>query len=241
MEQITVKTKQIVSEQVTLLSLDALKELGNTVALASALLFADFWKLGQQIVYRAYGSTDDHSAMFTEIVNALAPAMQDAMYRYLRRAGINASRPVVGSTKFVIGGVLDRGNQEAAMSYVRVYPPLALERKIVKAKVAKPLEGTAVERARTAAAKLIERTKTADPTGAAALNEMLQQHDSCVFDAGGNKILIDDDELGLIEQIINLRTDGQFFGFKTLDEVVALREYAKLTNPEVVVPALKAA
>lgn len=242
MEQVTVKTKQVVAEQVDLLSVDALKDLGAKVALASTMLFADFWKLGQQMVYRAYGSTDDHSEMFTAIINSLSPALQDALYRYLKRAGVNASRPAVGSKSFIVGGVLDRGNQEAALSYVRVYPPLALERKVVKAKAPKVLNGTAVERARTSVSKLIERVKRDDPEGAAALNEMLQQHDSCVFDAGGNKVLIDSDELGLIEAMINLRTEGNFFGFKTIDEVVALREYAKLTQPdETEIPALKAA
>lgn len=223
---INVKTTNFETHEVSVMDNDALQKFAADVAERSATVFADVWKLGQQVVFKAYGSTDNNSAMFTAILNSFrkSPRIQDALYDYWKRAGINASRPAPGSKSFLVGGVLDRAYQEKAFNYVLRMPPMPVERTSTKPKGVKTLKGTAVERARDAVASLVKRIKKDDPHGAAAINEMLQEHDSCLFDAGGAKHLLDSEEMTLISELLQMRINGEFRGFKTLADVKALKQ-----------------
>lgn len=222
---INVKTTNVEQREMSVMGNDALQQFAANVAERSGAVFTDIWKLGQQVVFKAYGSTDNNSEMFTAILNSFhkSPRIQDALYDYWKRAGINASRPAPGSKSFIVGGVIDRGYQEKAFNYVLRTPPMPVERTATKPKGVKALKGTAVERARDAVAGLVKRVKKDDPHGAAAINEMLQEHDSCLFDAGGAKHLLDSDEMKLIAEMLQMRINGEFRGFKTLADVQALK------------------
>lgn len=223
MDTVQVTHFQRVETTVSVMSSDELRGFAADVATRSATLFADLWKLGQQMVYKAYSSTDDLSEMFTEIVNGFhaSPRVQDSLCHYLKRAGINASRPAPGSTQFIVGRVLDRGYQQQAFDYVRRIPPMPVERKVVAPKGAKTLKGTAAERAADAIAKLVARVKKDDPLGAAAIHEMMTEHSSCYFDKEGNKQYITDEETDAINTLLILMVDGRFAGFRTKEEVAA--------------------
>ena len=87
-------------------------------------------------------------------------------------------------------------------------------------------KGTAVERARNAVASLVKRTAKDDPHGAAAINEMMQEHTCCLFDDKGEKMLLDVEEVALIRQMLRLRVEleiseitDRLHGFKTANDV----------------------
>jgi hypothetical protein len=67
-----------------------------------------------------------------------------------------------------------------------------------------------------------------DPDGAAALNEMLQQHDTCIFDEHGTKILISLDELDDFAMMRTLHVDGEWLGFRTPEDVANKLEFNRL-------------
>lgn len=217
---ISVKSTTVEQREMSVMDNDALQQFAADVAERSATVFADVWRLGQQVVFKAYSSTDNNGEMFAAILNSFhrSPRVQDALYDYWKRAGINASRPAPGSKSFIVGGVIDRGYQEKAFDYVLRNAPMPVERKAAKPQGIKTLKGTAVERARDAVAKLVSRVKKDDPHGAAAINEMMQEHTACLFDAGGNKHLLDKDELALIGEMLRLVVEGRFQGFKSLSD-----------------------
>jgi hypothetical protein len=219
--QFNVKTTTVEQREMTVMKNDALMAFAADLAERSGSVFADVWKLGQQIVFKSYSSTDDNREMFTAILNSLhkSPAIQNALCNYWQRAGLNVSTPAPGSKSFIVGGVLDRGYQEKAFSFVLRTPPMQVERKATPVRAPKQLKGTAVERARNAVASLIKRTAKDDPYGAAAINEMMQEHTCCLFDKDGEKLLLDVDEVTLIRELLTLRIEGRFKGFETVTEV----------------------
>jgi hypothetical protein len=221
--QFNVKTTSVEQHEAKILSNDALTEFAADLAARAGLVFADVWKLGQQVVFKSYSSTDDNREMFSAILNSLhkSPAVQNALCSYWQRAGINVSRPAAGSKSFIVGYVLDRGYQEKAFNYVLRTPPMQVERKATPVRAPKQLKGTAVERARDAVASLVKRTSKDDPYGAAAINEMMQEHTTCLFDGKGEKILLDLDEVNLIRELLTLRIEGKFKGFEIAKEVTA--------------------
>lgn len=245
MDALKVKVNVISKADVEVMELPALREFAGKIAQTLSAGFLDLWKLGQQMVFTAYGrcTSDDKvsevGGQLSDIINLFdgAPSVQEALYSYMKRAGINASRPAPGTKKFLIGGPLDRGYQDKAFDYVRRTPPVAIERKIATVKAPATLKGTAVERARTKASSIIKAMAKLDPDGAAALNEMLQQHDSCIFDAQGTKVLVDKEELTIFAEVLTKRTEGEWLGFRSMEDVAAKIELSKMK--EVQLAALK--
>jgi len=226
--QFDVKTTTVEQREMAVMKNDALVAFAASLAERSGLVFADVWKLGQQVVFKSYSSTDDNRKMFTDILNSFHKArpIQDALCNYWQRAGINVSTPAPGSKLFIVGSVLDRGYQEKAFNYVLRTPPIQFERKATPIRAPKQLKGTAVERARNAVASLVKRTAKDDPHGAAAINEMMQEHTCCLFDDKGEKMLLDVEEVALIRQMLRLRVEleiseitDRLHGFKTANDV----------------------
>ena len=217
--QFNVKTTTVEQREMTVMKNDALVAFAADLASRAGFVFADVWKLGQQVVFKSYSSTDDNREMFTAILNSLPPPIQNALCNYWQRAGLNVSTPAPGSKSFIVGGVLDRGRQEWAFNYVLRTPPMQVERKATPVRAPKQLKGTAVERARNAVASLVKRTAKDDPYGAAAINEMMQEHTCCLFDKDGEKLLLDVDEVTLIRELLTLRIEGRFKGFETVKEI----------------------
>lgn len=160
--------------------------------------------VGEYSVKAAYSNGDTEPAQY--LMDNLPQYLRAPMARWLKRAGIETIPPAVDQKNYIVQGVLDQKRQAKAFEFVKTTPVLEVEAVEKKEKKPRELKGTADERAAKAAADFLTRLKERDAEAAYLLNDRFAALNmSCLFDAHGNKITLDDNELELIFNLLDQR------------------------------------
>jgi hypothetical protein len=163
-------------------------------------------ELGIVAVQKAYGGDNVSFAQY--LLDNTPKFVQVALSRWFTRAGLDVIAPKAGEKLYKVMGVVDKKRQAKVFGMIKTRLVFETEVTEVKEKVAKPLKGTPESRASDAVASLVERMKKQnDDMGALVVNERFTSNDhaSCLFTKNGQKVLLSDSELELIDQLLEAR------------------------------------
>lgn len=159
-------------------------------------------EVGQYAVKAAYANADLEPA--NHILKSVPKYLVGQIASWLRRAGLVVNKPEVGQKDYLVSGVLDQKRQAKAFEFIMGTPVLALESVERKEPKKRELKGTPQTRAADAVAKLIDRMQNTDYDAAALINDRWtsNSHKSVLFNAEGNAIYLDAEELELITDLL---------------------------------------
>ena len=161
--------------------------------------------VGQYAVKAAYSNADCEPAVF--LLNSIPKYMQRQTASWLRRAGLNVVSPEVGQKDYIVSGVLDQKRQAKAFEFIVSTPVLTVEATVKAEPKKRELKGTPQTRAADAVSKLINRLQDSDYETAALINDRWTNNfrKSVLFNAEGQAIYLDAEELELITNLLNKR------------------------------------
>lgn len=163
--------------------------------------------VGQYAVKAAYANGDLDPSQY--LMDNLPKYMQNAMFSWLKRAGLDIAKPEAGSARYTVIQVIDQKRQAKAFQFIESTPVLATEHIVTKDKTVKPLEGTVAERLQKAVHSMVSRLKERDPETAALLNDIYasenQSFKSCLFHEDGAYEILDQAELEVVRGVLNMR------------------------------------
>lgn len=183
------------------------------------------WQLGQRAVKMAYGGSEYAEGYTLALLNNLPADAARQTHDWLKRAGINVNRPIVGSKLYWLSGTTRKidgkdvvlitakkpGEEgygltaEKALLFVKTTPPMAIERKEGKAKTARVPEGLIKDRARDAVVKTQKRLTKTDADAAKFLNDFISTMDDRVgvfYDDLGQRQKLDTPEVKLVQALL---------------------------------------
>lgn len=174
----------------------------QSIASKGAKLAEILQDVGQYAVKAAYSNADMEPANF--VLSTIPKYMQAQTASWMRRAGLVINKPEVGQKDYSASGVLDQKRQAKAFEFIMGTPVLALESVERKEPKKRELKGTPQTRAADAVAKLIDRMQNTDYDAAALINDRWtsNSHKSVLFNAQGNAIYLDAEELELITDLL---------------------------------------
>lgn len=167
-------------------------------------LAASVQSLSIEALKSAYSNTDNTKAQF--LMNNIPQYMRVAVARWFRRMGVEIIAPAVGQKDYIVQGVRDSKYQAKAFERAPNVPVFETEvhEKAEPKKKDKVLKGTPQTRAADAVSKLINRLQDSDYETAALINDRWtsNSHKSVLFNAEGQAIYLDAEELELITDLL---------------------------------------
>lgn len=163
-------------------------------------------ELGIVAVHKAYGNDDLSYAQY--ILDNTPKYVAAALSRWFVRAGVDVIAPKVGEKTYKVTGVIDKKRQAKVFESIKARPVFETEMVEVKEKAPKVLKGTPESRAADAVAAVVKRMKDQkDEMAAFALNDRWSnnEHAMCLFTKSGQKVLLSDSELELIDGLLEAR------------------------------------
>lgn len=153
----------------------------------------------------AYSNADDAKIVY--LMGNIPKYAQQAAYRWFKRMGVNINSPEVGQVLYLINGVVDSKQQAKAFERATVTPVLVTELTAKAEPKKRELKGTPQTRAADAVSKLINRLQDSDYETAVLINDRWtsNSHKSVLFNAEGQALYLDAEELELITNLLRKR------------------------------------
>lgn len=123
-------------------------------------------------------------------LDTLIEGFRVPLYQWFKKAGLNIEKPGQGSARYLVMGIVSSKRQAKAFKFCEENPVIEQAVTFKPVKEEKPLEGTGLDRARKALENLGKRLKSKDIEAAMALNTLIGESVSCLFDADGNKLAL---------------------------------------------------
>ena len=192
------------------------------------------WMLGQRAVKSAYGCSPFAYDMVLALLNNLPHDAARQTHDWLKKAGITVNRPMTGSKLYWLSAAekeldgamvkiitLKKPGEEGygyasekAQLFVKTTPPMAMERKEGKPKAPTTIDKSipAKNRARELIVSAMKRAQKKDADAAREINEIINTVDaqqSCIYDAGGQRIALQPVELKVADTILSAMNEGR--------------------------------
>ena len=143
-------------------------------------------------------------------LDTLIEGFRVPLYQWFKKAGLNIEKPGQGSARYLVLGVVSSKKQAKAFEFCKDNDVIEQAVVLKPIREEKPLEGTGLDRARKALETLSKRLKAKDIAACMALNDLISESVSCVFDTDGNKVALTPDEtMQAIAYVTELRVTAQ--------------------------------
>jgi hypothetical protein len=171
----------------------------TSLATKGAAVAKTLQSLGAKAVKAAYANQDKEQLQF--MFDNLPQYMRVSLAKWVKRAGIEVIAPAIGSSVYIVQGVLDSKRQSKAFEFVDTTPVITTEHVTTVEKVKKPLEGTAETRAAAHVGKLVKKLQESDSDAAVVINDTFASkltRKLCIYDAAGVATDLSQDDYDLV-------------------------------------------
>lgn len=131
----------------------------------------------RKAVRKAYSDMDDMGEFAREVFATVKPIYKDGVARFFKRHGLNVTLSGTRNTLSIIGGALDRSQQDSVFKKLESDTAVREEIKQAPPRGEKVLSGFAKDRAQAYLAKAVKRLKATDPDAGAYLNDVVAKVD----------------------------------------------------------------
>lgn len=231
MEQNLMQPPAIVQEQV--MSVEAFTMAVRAAATQLQSGINAVWNLGTRAVQMAYGGSEYAHDYVVALLNELPADAARQTHDWLKKAGITVNRPLSGSKLYWLSAVekeLDGKTikfitakkpgddgfgfaKEKALLYVKMTPPMAIEKKDAKPKAPTTIDKSvpAKNRARDAIVSAMKRVQKKDAEAAREINELINVADnlqSCIYNDHGERVKLEPTELKVLDALLRAMNEG---------------------------------